>query len=387
MLASARLGDKHVCPKTGHGTTPIASASADVNISFAGAARVGDTCGCGAVITTGFPSILVNNRPLAHLGSPTSHGGTIITGSSDTFGGFVMGGAPDAAIVNFAALGVFRPDGSIDDEKMATLLADPRLIEKATAAKAVVNSDEGVTELEKGPASEAEPAVCTHPDMMEVLAGYIADEMNRNIRHPSVLKMKELLSYDVVEETRKKMALPWYYQIGTTNPQAIGASNTVAAMALWTERVGQNRPWDHKPKIHTKFGGYRHKQGKYDYFYDIWSNIHYGYVGMAGGLTEGLLLDGAGLEQIVSDKLRQWEEMLFVPKDQRKLRGPHATEGVEGLRAWDDAPDRISVSIGIQLYSENPNGSITAKMIMEKVLAITPTEWGDGIRVHECEKH
>ena len=54
MISSARLGDKHVCPLPGHGTTPIASASGDVNINFMGSARVGDTCGCGAVITTGF---------------------------------------------------------------------------------------------------------------------------------------------------------------------------------------------------------------------------------------------------------------------------------------------------------------------------------------------
>lgn len=103
MISSARLGDKHVCPLPGHGTTPIASASGDVNINFMGSARVGDTCGCGAVITTGFPSIQVNGRPMAHLGSPTSHGGTIITGSGDVGGGFVMGDAGGAAI-NFMAL-------------------------------------------------------------------------------------------------------------------------------------------------------------------------------------------------------------------------------------------------------------------------------------------
>ncbi|WP_124340572.1 PAAR domain-containing protein [Pseudomonas chlororaphis] len=139
MLSSARLGDKHVCPLPGHGTTPIASASGDIDINFMGAARVGDTCGCGAVITTGFPSIILNGRPMAHLGSPTSHGGTIITGSGDTFGGFVMGPAPGAAIINFATLGAIRPDGSVDDEKMATLLADPKLTEKATAANALVD--------------------------------------------------------------------------------------------------------------------------------------------------------------------------------------------------------------------------------------------------------
>ncbi|MBX8497282.1 polymorphic toxin type 44 domain-containing protein [Pseudomonas cichorii] len=384
MLASARLGDKHVCPKTGHGTTPIASASADVNISFAGAARVGDTCGCGAVITTGFPSILVNNRPLAHLGSPTSHGGTIITGSSDTFGGFVMGGAPDAAIVNFAALGVFRPDGSIDDEKMATLLADPRLIEKATAAKALLHPKAAA----KKPEEKAEPAVCKDPDMMEELAAYIASEMNANIHHASVLKMKELLSYDVAEETRKQMALPWYAQIGATSPQAIGASKGAAAMALFTERVGQDRPWDHKPILAAKYNGVvYHKQGNYDYYYDIWSNIHYGYVGRAGGLSESVLLDGAGAEQIVSDSLRKVGEVLTKPKEERKLPGPNRSADIDGLRAWDDAPDRISISIGIKLFSEYPNGGVTAKMVMDEVLAVPPEAWGTGIREHKCKQH
>ncbi|MCF5747179.1 hypothetical protein GIB57_22305 [Pseudomonas tremae] len=33
MISSARLGDKHACPLPGHGTTPIASASGDVNCS------------------------------------------------------------------------------------------------------------------------------------------------------------------------------------------------------------------------------------------------------------------------------------------------------------------------------------------------------------------
>lgn len=377
MISSARLGDKHVCPLPGHGTTPIASASADTNINFMGSARVGDTCGCGAVITTGFPSIQVNGRPMAHLGSPTSHGGTIITGSGDVGGGFVMGDAGGATIINFMALGAFRPDGSVDDEKMATLLADPKLTEKATAANALIDPKAATKQPDAKPEPKAEPTVCKDPDMMEALASYIADEMNTNIHHASVVKMKELLSYNVAEETRKQMELPWYAQIGNTSPQAIGAAKGAAAMALWTERVGQDRDWDHKPKIHAKFGGYYHKQGDYDYFYDIWSNIHYGYVGRAGGLSESVLSDGAGVEQIASDSIRK----VF---DWEKRRGPHATEGVDGMKAYDDAPDRISISIGIELFAEHPNGGITAQMIMEKVLAVKPKDWGDGVNAHVC---
>lgn len=32
-----------------------------------------------------------------------------------------------ATIINFMALRAFRPDGTVNDEKMATLLADPKL--------------------------------------------------------------------------------------------------------------------------------------------------------------------------------------------------------------------------------------------------------------------
>lgn len=376
MISSARLGDKHVCPLPGHGATPIASASGDVNINFMGSARVGDTCGCGAVITTGFPSIQVNGRPMAHLGSPTSHGGTIITGSGDVGGGFVMGDAGGTTIINFMALGAFRTDSSVDDEKMATLLADPNLKQKALAANALVAPKATGKEPEQKP----EPAVCKDPDMMEELASYIAGEINTNINHPSVIKMKELLSYDVAEETRKQMELPWYAQVGATSPQAIGAANVAAAMALWTERVGQGRKWDHKVALAEMYDGVvYHKQGDYDYFYDIWSNIHYGYVGRAGGLSESALADGAGLEQIASESVRK----VF---NWKKRQWPDAAEGVDGLRAYDDDQDRISIGIGIKLFAEHPNGGITAQMVMDKVLAVKPKDWGDGVRAHVCKK-
>ncbi|MEN1835362.1 PAAR domain-containing protein [Pseudomonas lijiangensis] len=138
MTPTARLGDMHLCPIPGHGTSPIVSASPDTRINFLGAARVGDVCGCGAVITTGFASIIVDYRPLAYLGSPTSHGGTIISGSSDTFGGFQYGGTTAQAIIDFAKLGAVRPDGSVDDQLMAELLADPHLQQRALLSGALV---------------------------------------------------------------------------------------------------------------------------------------------------------------------------------------------------------------------------------------------------------
>lgn len=384
MISSARLGDQHVCPLPGHGTTPITSASGDININFMGSARVGDTCGCGAVITTGFPSIQVNGRPMAHLGSSTSHGGRIITGSGDTFGGFVMGDAGGATIINFMALGAFRPDGSVDDEKMAILLADPKLTEKAKAANALVDPKAAGEE----PEPKAEPVVCKDPDMMEKLASYIAGEMNTNMNSPSVRQMKELNSFDHDEEARKYAALPFYMRLGQgPDFYSLALAKKAKAFAIWTERVGQHRPWDHKPILAKKYKSVYHKQGDYDYFYDIWSNIHYGYVGRAGGLSESVLLDGAGVVQIISDAKRKIVEVTTEPKDQWKLPGPNRTPNVDGLRAWDDAPDRISIGIGVKLYRQYPNGGITAKMVMDEVLAVPPNEWGDGVRVHKCQTH
>ncbi|MEX5576054.1 polymorphic toxin type 44 domain-containing protein [Pseudomonas lijiangensis] len=377
MTPSARLGDKHVCPMPGHGTTPIVSASGDVNIDFMGSARVGDTCGCGAVITSGFPSILVNGRPMAHLGSPTSHGGTIITGSGDVGGGFVMGDAGGATVINFMALGAFRPYGTVDDEKMATLLADPKLKEKAVAAKALGDPKVAPKQPESTPEPKA-PATCKDPDMMEQVASYIAGEMNRNITHPSVLRMKKLTSFDAAAENEKFQKLPWYARLSPPNFEAMELGNTVSAMALWAERVGQNRPWDHKVTIGQQFGGPWQKQGQVDYFYDIWSNIHYGYVGRAGGFSESILLDGAGLEQIASDSIRKVQKW-------GERKGPHRSADIEGMRAWDDIGDRVSISIGVKLYKQHPNGGITAKMLMDEVLALPRSSWGDGTRDHVCK--
>ncbi|EGH21939.1 PAAR domain-containing protein [Pseudomonas syringae pv. broussonetiae] len=369
MIPSGRQGDMHLCPLPGHGCTPIVTASSDTLINGMSAARVGDMCGCGAVIVTGFPSIFINGRPMAHLGSPTSHGGTIISGSPDVGGGSDFGDAAGPAI-DFSRLGILRKDGTLDEPKLNQLMNDPGLQENAKAAEAL---------FPPATSNTAIAPACNHPDQMEELTRYIADEMNRNLLHPTVQKLKQLLNYDTAEETRKWMELPWYAQMGAhNNPQTIAASNTAAAMVIWAEKVGQNREWDHKPKILAKFNNdSRHKQGRYAYYYDIWSNIHYGYIGMAAGFSEAVLLDGAGLEQIASETLGKIKRPL-------KNDWPAPSEGADGLRAWDDAPDRISIGIGVSLYRRFPNGEIQADEIMKDVLQIPKSSWGKGVELHSC---
>ncbi|MGE8063684.1 polymorphic toxin type 44 domain-containing protein [Pseudomonas sp. NPDC089569] len=228
---------------------------------------------------------------------------------------------------------------------------------------------------------------CPHPDTMEDVAAYIAEEMNRNIHDPAVLEMRSLIDYDPVAEARKFAQLPLPARLaGPPNFSGIAKAKKIAAAVIWTKKVGQNRMWDHKPKIHALTEKYWHKQGEYEYYYDIWSNIHYGYVGMAGGLSESALLDGAGAEQIISDAKRKIEEVVKKPEAQWELPGPNRSADIEGLRAWDDAPDRISIEIGIKLYRQHPDGGMTARKIMDEVLAVATEEWGKGVRIHACKK-
>lgn len=228
---------------------------------------------------------------------------------------------------------------------------------------------------------------CTHPDMMLALAEYIAGEMNRNIHDPAVLEMRRLIDYDPVAEEEQFAQLPALARLdGSPNYRTIALTKKIAAAAIWTRKVGQNQEWDHKPKLVNLFDGkVRHKQGRYEYFYDIWSNIHYGYVGIIGGLSESVLLDGAGAEQIVSDSLNKVAEMVN-PKKVNKLPGPQPTATPwTALRSWDDVADRVSISIGMKLAASYPNGGVTAQIVKEEVLAIQPQHWGDGVRVHKCK--
>lgn len=66
--------------------------------------------------------------------------------------------------------------------------------------------------------------------------------------------------------------------------------------------MAPGQDWDHKPKLPQRYGL---RSGDDFYFkipgqnkrvfYDIYSNIHYGYVGRATGLDRGTLIRGASL--------------------------------------------------------------------------------------------
>jgi hypothetical protein len=193
-------------------------------------------------------------------------------------------------------------------------------------------------------------------DEVSPIARYIIGEMGTNSNSREAEQIRALNAMSQQDCMAQYRRLSWWEQllIGGTmleSCQNTASSAKMSAILQWGLLVRENGPWDHKPIIRTTFKPadpkareqhYHHYNG-WLYFYDIWSNIHYGYVGRACGFSSSELLDGAGLEQIGSDIVH--------------LRRPRASPGVQGLRSFDDPSDRQSIMIGIGMYPHLPSVS------------------------------
>lgn len=112
---------------------------------------------------------------------------------------------------------------------------------------------------------------------------YVHGEMVRNVHSP------------VVDEIRELLAPREWWEVWRMGHFEI-------ALARWGAIVFPHGRWDHKPKLQARFG----LESDNDFYfkipgdganrslsYDVWSNIHYGYVGRAAGFARPVLLGGA----------------------------------------------------------------------------------------------
>lgn len=103
---AARLGDPTACPKTGHGTNPIAAGSPDVLFDGLSAARMGDASACGGAMASAvIPNVLIDGKPAAVVGSVGNHGNVVTAGSGTVIIGSSHNAAPFLAP---AALGIAK---------------------------------------------------------------------------------------------------------------------------------------------------------------------------------------------------------------------------------------------------------------------------------------
>lgn len=114
----------------------------------------------------------------------------------------------------------------------------------------------------------------------------------------------------------------------------------VESYALWGQKVGpRTRPWgvtvlgewDHKPDITDSYRHFSYdSKTKKLYMYDIWSNIHYGFVGAAIHFTTWELTTGAKVANVLSS------------------RGASLIKYGQA----DDPRDQAAIMLGIDLWSK-----------------------------------
>ena len=164
------------------------------------------------------------------------------------------------------------------------------------------------------------------------VAKYIVEEIKKNIKSKEALEIYDYLHYE-------KYIEKYYNSNGFTPPPDPIAIKSIG-LVKWLDMVHTGHPWDHKWQIKTKFNycaverplqsskpskSFYHKYKQHDYFYDIWSNIHYGFLGRFCGISEELLHLGSGVQQLFSNL--------------KKLKF-----------SGDDLEDKITMQLGMDLY-------------------------------------
>ncbi len=170
-LIAACVGDMHVCPIKGHGSSPIMPNGSSILVEGKPIARVGDVTGCGAVITQGYPLALADGMPVAYLGSPTSHGGSIVSGNPRVILGVATNTAP---VVDFAMAGALDDKGQLTPASKELLDKNPQeFVRKAAQKGALI--DEGLPDESPDDSPEED----NHP-RVRVEAGIFFDGTGNN---------------------------------------------------------------------------------------------------------------------------------------------------------------------------------------------------------------
>lgn len=146
-------------------------------------------------------------------------------------------------------------------------------------------------------------------------------------------EMKNNASSDYVKNI-KNLKEQW-------NPTSRGTAD-----ALWLNKVYDGQEWDHKPKLEsllnlpgTNYGYLVWGNSDREFYYDIWSNIHYGYVGKAAGYSDWELQVASSLNDLGKFNL--------------------------------DFKDTNAIKLGIELWNEtggNPN-NLTPEQLRQKVIS------------------
>lgn len=273
----------------------------------------GDKTTCGGRITTGAEDHTLFDKSVAreqdsvtcgkHAGLYKIAGGI----DNDIIHGRRMAGTLDS-YSTCPCKARFIPS-MLDDTYEKNISGTDYLFKSGAVTSTQASSEQSLSEA-KLHTEEMSTYHCTHKDGAIVVAEYILSEIKKNVNGRTAEIIRHLIDEEILKQKYAEWEqLPFYAKIAPP-PQP----DLIAAMTVWYQTVKTGSTWDHKPKIRDQFGflgvarplpppgntpskSYYHKYKKYDYFYDVWSNIHYGYVGLSVGFSQDLLLSGSTWEQ------------------------------------------------------------------------------------------
>jgi hypothetical protein len=166
------------------------------------------------------------------------------------------------------------------------------------------------------------------------LIAYIHGELTTNVVSPSAARLRRLLGPSLTS------------YIPSIGP-VIGAGRRAEAYRLWVSLVRSGAPWDHKPHLSSTYGNWSEDAThRREYFFDIWSNLHYGYIGKSVGFSQWELLNGAGAAQVAdgTNPPGYWG------------RRTERIGDADFLAAFDDPKDQAAIRVGINLWNTHGVG-------------------------------
>lgn len=176
---------------------------------------------------------------------------------------------------------------------------------------------------------------------MTAVATYIHKEMIQNLNHGTAKRIHSLNNPSLI------------YSLSTSR----APHDSIEALSLWRSMVGGGKKWDHKAEIKKKFGHWAYDDETHRrYNFDIWSNIHYGYVGKYVGFRDWTLKSGAGFAQ--------WRAGTN-PSGYWKRRKKNIGDA-DVLAAFDDPCDQVAIVLGMELW-ESRKRRLSAGQLVEAV--------------------
>lgn len=190
---------------------------------------------------------------------------------------------------------------------------------------------------------------------MEEVAEWMHGEMQTNVRSWTARQMRRNWSVTPSVDVRGP-ALTWGMRGLTFHPPSVDVDvpNPAQAMLDWKNMVGTGKPWDHKAAIRKAFGDWADDGASgLRYRFDIWSNVHYGFVGRFIGFSAWLLKAGAGYAQVAAGTVTEgyWSRRFETLGDG------------DFMAAFDDPLDQAALMVGVDLWDNNRKATTVAQFV------------------------